>query len=220
MNTIRVYGTLAKYLGRNVFEAEIRTAAEALRFLGANFPGLRQHVLSQRYVIAVGRHLLTATELLHPIGSQELRIIPVFTGAAWEFLNPSGGTSNPNNVPVNTSQSSSSSRGGGGGGGGFNFAQFALQLGTALFGIAPAVAVAAVGVGLSYAASSLSTGNPSNLQSSSSGSPRPAGPRESFSFSGIQNTTRQGVPIPVVYGETIVGSVVISAGIDTEQVKV
>jgi predicted phage tail protein len=40
----------------------------------------------------------------------------------------------------------------------------------------------------------------------------------SFSFSGIQNTSRAGVPVPVVYGETLVGSVVVSAGIDIVQV--
>jgi predicted phage tail protein len=44
-------------------------------------------------------------------------------------------------------------------------------------------------------------------------------PRKSYSFSGIQNTSRQGVPVPIVFGETIVGSVVISAGIDTVQVQ-
>jgi predicted phage tail protein len=27
-------------------------------------------------------------------------------------------------------------------------------------------------------------------------------PRKSYSFSGIQNTSRQGVPVPIVYGET------------------
>jgi predicted phage tail protein len=43
-------------------------------------------------------------------------------------------------------------------------------------------------------------------------------PRKSYSFSGIQNTSRQGTPVPIVYGETIVGSIVISAGIDTVQV--
>jgi predicted phage tail protein len=43
-------------------------------------------------------------------------------------------------------------------------------------------------------------------------------PRKSYSFSGIQNTSRQGTPVPIVYGETLVGSVVISAGIDTVQV--
>ena len=44
-------------------------------------------------------------------------------------------------------------------------------------------------------------------------------PRKSFSFSGIQNTNRAGVPVPVVYGETLTGSVVISAGVDIVQVS-
>jgi len=44
-------------------------------------------------------------------------------------------------------------------------------------------------------------------------------PRKSFSFSGIQNVSRAGVPVPVVYGETLVGSVVVSAGIDIVQVS-
>jgi predicted phage tail protein len=43
-------------------------------------------------------------------------------------------------------------------------------------------------------------------------------PRKSYSFSGIQQTSRQGTPVPIVYGETLVGSVVISAGVDTVQV--
>ncbi len=45
-------------------------------------------------------------------------------------------------------------------------------------------------------------------------------PQASYSFSGTQNTSRQGVPIPLVYGEMIVGSIVISAGVDTVQVSV
>ena len=46
-------------------------------------------------------------------------------------------------------------------------------------------------------------------------------PRRSFSFSGIQNTSRAGVAVNVIYGsEVLVGSVVISAAIDTVQVEV
>ena len=43
-------------------------------------------------------------------------------------------------------------------------------------------------------------------------------PRKSYSFSGIQNTNRQGVPVPIVYGEVLVGSIIVSAGIDVEPV--
>ena len=45
-------------------------------------------------------------------------------------------------------------------------------------------------------------------------------PRRSFNFSGIQNTSRAGVAVPVIYGRTITGSVVISANITNEQVEV
>ena len=44
-------------------------------------------------------------------------------------------------------------------------------------------------------------------------------PRISFSFSGTQQTSRAGTPVPLVYGEIFTGSVVISGGIDTEQVQ-
>jgi len=44
-------------------------------------------------------------------------------------------------------------------------------------------------------------------------------PKKSFSFSGIQNTTRAGVPVPVVYGEMLVGGIVVSAGADIVQVS-
>ena len=43
-------------------------------------------------------------------------------------------------------------------------------------------------------------------------------PRKNYSFSGIQNTSRAGVPVPVIFGEVVVGSVVISAAIDVDQV--
>tara|TARA_R100000773_G_C4215558_1_gene114354 strand:- start:798 stop:1346 length:549 start_codon:yes stop_codon:yes gene_type:complete len=39
----------------------------------------------------------------------------------------------------------------------------------------------------------------------------------SFLFTGLVNNTKQGVPINIVYGETIVGSTVVSASIDTAQ---
>ena len=44
-------------------------------------------------------------------------------------------------------------------------------------------------------------------------------PRISFSFSGVQNTSRAGTSHPICYGEIVCGSVVISAGIDTNQVQ-
>ena len=42
-------------------------------------------------------------------------------------------------------------------------------------------------------------------------------PQNSFSFSGIQQTSRAGTAVPVCYGEILTGSVVISAEIDVSE---
>ena len=80
-------------------------------------------------------------------------------------------------------------------------------VGTALFGLGASLALGGV--------AQLLTPTPKVPQ----GVDKQDDPRKSYSFSGIQNTSRQGVPVPIVYGETLVGSVVISAGIDTVQVE-
>jgi len=41
--------------------------------------------------------------------------------------------------------------------------------------------------------------------------------RGSYSFSGIQNVSSSGVPIPIIYGYVYSGSILISAGVDTVQ---
>ena len=53
-------------------------------------------------------------------------------------------------------------------------------------------------------------------------SPPSAGQQEdprdqSFVFSGLLNNTKQGVPINIVYGETLIGSTVVSSSVDTFQ---
>ena len=39
-----------------------------------------------------------------------------------------------------------------------------------------------------------------------------------FAFSGIQNVSRSGIPVPIIYGERFVGSIIVSNGVDTVQV--
>ena len=40
---------------------------------------------------------------------------------------------------------------------------------------------------------------------------------ESFTFSGIVNTSKQGLPVPIAYGRVYAGSAVISSGLDVDQ---
>ena len=43
--------------------------------------------------------------------------------------------------------------------------------------------------------------------------------RGSYSFSGIQNVSTSGVPVPIIYGLVFSGSILISAGTDTAQIR-
>lgn len=190
MRIIRVYGRLAQELGQRVFRAEVETAAEAVRFLIANFPHIEGHMAEQSYRVRVGRHVIGEDELHYPAGSREaISITPVIAGrgAVGRII-----------VGV------------------LLIAASFLIPGLALFGVA--LAPLAFGIGIS-----LVLGGVAQLLSPTPGTNLGAGgekdPRvDSYSFSGIQNTSRSGLPIPIIYGETVVGSITISAGISIEAI--
>ena len=197
LREIRVYGRLAKFLGRRVFKADVANAAEAVRFLLANFPKLEAHMAEQHYRVSVGDYDLTLDELHDPAGQQEIKIVPVLTGAG----GPTG------RIIIGAALIAG--------------AFFTGGATIGLLGLAAPVAVSTVLAGIG---ATLVLGGVAQLLTPvpkvPSGPDTEADPRKTYSFSGIQQTSRQGVPVPVVYGETIVGSVVISAGIDTEKVAV
>jgi predicted phage tail protein len=188
LRTIRIYGRLAKFLKRRKFEAEVSSAAEAVRFLLANFPQLEQHMADQHYRVSVGSYDLAVDELHDPAGLQEIKIVPVVAGAGAVGRIIAG-------VAL-------------------------LAIGFLVPGIGALGVQLLVGVGASLVlggVAQLLTPVPRTVPPGST-SDTVKDPRKSYSFSGIQNTSRQGLPVPIVYGETLVGSVVISAGIDTVQV--
>ena len=200
LRKIRVYGRLAKFLDRRVFEADVASAAEAVRFLVTNFPKLERHMADQHYRVSVGGYDLALEEIHDPAGQQEIKVVPVMAGA--------------------------------GGGVGRILIGAALIAGAfftggatiGLLGLAAPIAVSTVlaGIGATLVlggVSQLLTPVPKvNQLTGGTAANTDQDPRKSYSFSGIQQTSRQGVPVPIVYGETLVGSVVISAGIDTVQV--
>ena len=51
------------------------------------------------------------------------------------------------------------------------------------------------------------------------GADRQVDPQDpNYSFTGLLNNSKQGVPINIIYGETLVGSTVVSSSVDTFQV--
>ena len=49
-------------------------------------------------------------------------------------------------------------------------------------------------------------------------SPRDPKKNENFGFGGVENTTRQGIPVPICYGRLFIGSAAISVNLDTDEV--
>ena len=47
----------------------------------------------------------------------------------------------------------------------------------------------------------------------------PSALASNYSFTGLTNISRAGIPVNLVYGEIFVGSITISNGVDTVQVR-
>jgi predicted phage tail protein len=184
LRKIKLYGKLAKFIGHRVLEADVATAAEAVRFLLANWPELEAHMSDQHYRVSIGAYDIELEELHHPAGQAPISFVPVVAGAG---------------------------------------AVGRILVGIALIAASfiPGVGALAVSLLFSVGASLALSGVAQLLTPTpkvAQGADNQDDPRKSYSFSGIQNTSRAGTPVPIVYGETVVGSVVISAGIDTVQV--
>ena len=194
LRKIKLYGKLAKFIGHRVLEADVATAAEAVRFLVANWPEVERHMADQHYRVSIGTYDIDLEELHYPAGAAPISFVPVVAGA--------GATAR---IIIGVALLAVSFLATAGGGAIFG-AAFAKNLGLLAAGQAIGASLILGGV------AQLLTPTPKISQDEGD-------PRKSFSFSGIQNTNRAGVPVPVVYGETLTGSVVISAGIDIVQVS-
>jgi len=200
LRKIKLYGELAKFLGHKTLEAEVHSAGQAIRFLVVNFPQLEAHMADRYYKVLVGDWEIKEEEINYPNGQEDIRIVPIVGGeggrGTGRFLLGVGligaAIFLPGAAPV---------LGSGG---------FSAVAGTAGF-------TTVIGnLGLALAIQGLAQ----MLTPVEDIKEEEQDPRRSFNFSGIQNTSRAGVAVPVIYGQTMVGSVVISANIENEQVEV
>tara|TARA_R100001509_G_scaffold75802_1_gene42416 strand:+ start:170 stop:1186 length:1017 start_codon:yes stop_codon:yes gene_type:complete len=191
---IKLYGHLKEATGRSSFKAKVSNTAEAVKFLIANFPTLEHEMANQYYRVSVNNVDIDKTELHDPVGIAEIKIVPVIAG---------------------------SGRGAG-----------KILLGAALIGLSfllpgPAIPFknlqfgggalftggTTIARGLAYIGAALVLSGIADLFTPAV-EPEAEDPL-SANFSNAINTTLATVPIPILYGECITGSVVISAGIDT-----
>jgi len=198
LRKVKLYGELADFIGHKELDAVINSTADAIRFLVTNFPKLEAHMADRYYKVLVDDYEIGEEDIHNPIGQSDISIVPVITGA--------GG--NTGKILLGVALI----------GGAFVFGglTFAGGFGKSL-AAAGGFTKAAFGVGSALVLSGVSDmlfplPDIPNFSSEED-------PRISFSFSGIQNTSRAGTSHPIVYGEIVTGSVVISAGIDTNQVS-
>ena len=199
LRKLKLYGELEEFIGHKEFEVKVNSISQAVSFLVCNFPKSEAYIAERSYKVLVGDYEVGEDELAHPIGQSDLHFVPVIAGAG-------GGTRKfiLGAALIGVGIIS----------GGTGFALNSTQ-GFGFFGGSLAATAGNIGVALTLSGvADLLTPTPKTPDFSSE-----QDPRLSFQFSGIQNTSRAGTPVPIVYGEIFTGSVVISAGVDTEQVR-
>ena len=195
LKTIKVYGKLRQFLGKSYFKAAVKSPQQALSFLMANFEGLQKHMNDQVYRVKMGGRDITE-DYLTMSGQGDIQIIPIAHGSIFGFL------------------------------AGLLFSGFAAETGAFIAGIVGSQIGAAVTTVLSTIGTSMIIGGITELispqnspQNASSVSDIDPAVRGSYSFSGIQNVSTSGVPVPIIYGLVFSGSILISAGTDTAQIR-
>ena len=195
MKVVKVYGALRKRLGQCRFEFDVATPAQAIKALCVNFPGLEKWLMDSEkdgvgYRVTVGKERITddLSPLVMPWSEKEVfSITPVVAGAG---------------------------RGAG---------QIFLGLGLVAFSLLLPGVGAVIG-GAAMTQIGLLGGALILGGIAQSISPQPEVPSldesvqlESFTFSNVVNTSKQGLPVPIAYGRVFAGSAVLSSSLDVDQ---
>ena len=202
LRKLKLYGELAEFVGHKEFEIQVDSLAKAVSFLVNNFPQIEKYMNPKYYQVKVGNYVIDKDEIHHPIGQEDIHFIPVITGAGrglGKILLGAALIAGAFFMPIAVP-----------------YAPLSFSLKTGFVG-GSLLAKSMVYLGSALVLSGVSdmlfpVPKPKEFKSEQD-------PQLSFSFSGTQNTSRAGTPVPIVYGEIITGSVVISGAIDTQQVQ-
>lgn len=208
LRQITLRGDLGERFGRDHW-LDVATPAEAVRALEANHPGFLAYLQTldgacDFAVIVGGDTCLGESDGDHPLGRRSLEFVPVVRGAGdnggiWQII---GGVVLLTIVTIATW--------------GVGTGPTAMALGiteatlTSILVSAGAMGVALVLGGVAQ----MIAGTP-KIGVTDRERAQESDKLASYQFSGPVNTAGQGNPVPVVYGELIVGSQVISMGIQT-----
>ena len=199
MKSIRLHGYLGERFGKS-FELDVQTPAEAIRALCYQLPGFKLVLADDTdgFKCFAASTSLAEQDLLLPFSSKEVfHVVPAVTGAA---EGKSGGTQILIGIVL--------------------IAAAFFTIG-ASWGASYPLLFEAVMTGMTVVGTSMILGGVATLLFAP---PKPSGSSErpenrpSYNFNGAVNTTQQGGCIPLLYGELICGSQVVSAGLFVEDV--
>ena len=192
LKKIKVYGTLRKFLGHAEFEVDLNTPREAISFLVCNFKGIEEHMAEQFYTIQVGARKITE-DLLNFKTQDDIKIIPIVHGNFFPILLGAGAL----------------------------FGASTITAGTFLGSTLLVNALTAVGTSMIIdgVTSMLTPQETTTSAISGQDSLAPSALASNYSFTGLTNISKAGIPVNLVYGEILVGSIVVSNGVDTVQVE-
>ena len=200
LRKLKLYGQLAEFIGHKEFEIKVNSVSQAVSFLIHNFPEVERFMSPKYYQVKVGNYDIDESELGYPVGQEDIHFIPAISGAGRGF----------GKILLGAALIAGA------------FLIPGLPGGVATFSMKAGLGGGFLAKSMVYVGASLVLSGVSDLlfplpepQKFSS----EEDPQLSFSFSGVQNTSRAGTPVPIVYGEIITGSVVISAAVDTNQVE-
>jgi predicted phage tail protein len=201
MRKIILYGRLRKKFGQH-FNLAVATAGEAVRALGSQIPGFYDELKKGSYEVIRGDRKsglrLGEEEIAgFNLGKADLHIVPVIKGSK-----NNGGTLKAVLGVVLIGAAIFFS------GGALSAALPLGGLGVGLTGTN--VAMIGLGLALTGVSQLLTPDKPPDNSKN----------QDSFSLSGPGNTVEQGLPLPLIYGEVITGSVLGSAGLDVEPIPV
>ena len=191
MKVVKVYGSLRRWLGgRCRFGFHADTPAQALKALCVNFPGLERWLID-REGEGIGFRVTVGREKVTTANAADLAL-------PWSEREVFSIT------PVVC-------------GAGDGFGQVLAGIGLiALSFVVPFASTILLNVGTALVLGGIAQMiSPQPDLGFNNG--KESARLESFTFSGIVNTSKQGLPVPIAYGRVYAGSAVISSGLDVDQ---
>ena len=189
LRKIKVYGRLAELVGWHVSYADVKNMKDVYKYLVCNYPEINKHLQENMYRITINNDVVKTEDDLLVHSEGDIRIIPVVSGAwFWVAAAFFGGGAAATAI------------------GGTVFA----AIGSVLTAIGTSMAISGV-TNMLFPQQQPNIGDVNTGLSETDA-------RVNYSFSGIQNVSRSGVCIPLIYGEVFTGSIVVSSGTDTAPV--